>query len=262
MATHSAQNVDAILWRAHLSTGSTSLAEAIREQIAESRAYMLDFIKLDEPHPHQAMTLEQWRRPSELRSLLALYSDHIYRNQPDQARENKPLLSLWAQWYIGLMVPPLMLALLSQDNALALSPEHFHVEFHETGRAACFWIDVHEDRQVTVMSPQARMETLVAQALMPVIDALEATGEINGKLIWSNTGYLIHWYLTEMKTLLGDEKVDALRQSCFFTKQLADGRDNPLYRTVVPRDGILVRRTCCQRYRLPDVQQCGDCTLK
>ncbi|MKC68094.1 hypothetical protein DU061_24735, partial [Salmonella enterica subsp. enterica] len=21
-------------------------------------------------------------------------------------------------------------------------------------------------------------------------------------------------------------------------------------------------RTCCQRYRLPDVQQCGDCTLK
>ena len=28
------------------------------------------------------------------------------------------------------------------------------------------------------------------------------------------------------------------------------------------RDGLLVRRTCCQRYRLPDVQQCGDCTLK
>ncbi|HBQ6441173.1 TPA: (2Fe-2S)-binding protein, partial [Klebsiella pneumoniae] len=24
----------------------------------------------------------------------------------------------------------------------------------------------------------------------------------------------------------------------------------------------LVRRTCCQRYRLPDVQQCGDCTLR
>ncbi|MCS5932024.1 (2Fe-2S)-binding protein [Klebsiella pneumoniae subsp. pneumoniae] len=26
------------------------------------------------------------------------------------------------------------------------------------------------------------------------------------------------------------------------------------------REGQLVRRTCCQRYRLPDVQQCGDCT--
>ncbi|EHP9120115.1 siderophore-iron reductase FhuF, partial [Salmonella enterica subsp. enterica serovar Infantis] len=53
-----------------------------------------------------------------------------------------------------------------------------------------------------------------------------------------------------------------LRQRCFFEKQLSDGQDNPLWRTVVMRDGLLVRRTCCQRYRLPDVQQCGDCTLK
>lgn len=262
MTTRSAHAVDTILWRASLSTGSTTLADSVRDTIAETRAHLLDFIKLDETHPHQAMTLAQWRRPAEMQSLLAIYSDHIYRNQLTLARENKPLLSLWAQWYIGLMVPPLMVALLTQDKALDLSADHFHVEFHETGRAACFWVDVHEDRETTLLSPQERMETLVTQALLPVIDALEQTGDINGKLIWSNTGYLIHWYLTEMKPLLGDEKVEALRQSCFFAKQLSDGRDNPLYRTVVPRDGLLVRRTCCQRYRLPDVQQCGDCTLK
>jgi ferric iron reductase protein FhuF len=261
MATRSVHAVDPILWRARLS-GSTTLADSVRETIAETRAYLLDFIKLDEPHPHQAMTLAEWSRPAEMQSLLAVYSDHIYRNQPSLARENKPLLSLWAQWYIGLMVPPLMIALLTQDAALDLSPEHFHVEFHETGRAACFWIDVHEDRNATVLSAQDRMERLVKQALIPVVNALEETGEINGKLIWSNTGYLIHWYLTEMKPVLGDETVDALRQSCFFAKQLSDGQDNPLFRTVVPRDGLLVRRTCCQRYRLPDVQQCGDCTLK
>jgi len=64
-----------------------------------------------------------------------------------------------------------------------------------------------------------------------------------------------------MKPLLGDENVDALRQSCSL-QTASDGRDNPLFRTVVLRDGLLVRRTCCQRYRLPDVKQCGDCTLK
>lgn len=106
------------------------------------------------------------------------------------------------------------------------------------------------------------MEKLVTTALQPVVQALEATGDINGKLIWNNTGYLINWYLGEMKTLLGDEKVAALRQRCFFEKQLSNGEDNPLWRTVVLREGQLVRRTCCQRYRLPDVQQCGDCTLK
>jgi len=262
MATRTPQAVEPILWRASLSAGSVTLADAIREKIAETRSHLLDFIKLDETHPHHALTLAQWQRPVERQSLLATYSDHIYRNQPGLARENKPLLSLWAQWYIGLMVPPVMLALLTQDRVLDLSPDHFHVEFHETGRAACFWIDVHEDQNARQLSAQERMEMLVTRALIPVIEALEQTGEINGKLIWSNTGYLIHWYLTEMKPLLGDNKVDALRQSCLFATPPSAGRDNPLFRTAVPRDGLLVRRPCCQRYRLPDVQQCGDCTLK
>ena len=262
MATHTAHIVEPLLWRAPLTSGNASLADAIREKIAETRAHLLDFIRLDEAPPSHAMTLSEWRQPSKLQSLLATYSDHIYRNQPTLTRENKPLLSLWAQWYIGLMVPPLMLALLTQKSMLELSPDNFHVEFHETGRAACFWIDLHEDHSAERLTAQERMERLITQALIPVVEALEATGEINGKLIWSNTGYLIHWYLTEMKPLLGDENVEALRQSCFFAKQLSDGRDNPLFRTVVLRDGLLVRRTCCQRYRLPDVKQCGDCTLK
>ena len=188
MATHTVQTVEPLLWRARLTTGDSSLAEAIREKIAATRAHLLDFIKLDEPHPHHAMTLAQWQQPAKRQSLLATYSDHIYRNQPTLTRENKPLLSLWAQWYIGLMAPPLMLALLTQETMLDLSPEYFHVEFHETGRAACFWIDLHEDPTAMHLSATQRMERLVTRALMPVVNALEETGEINGKLIWSNTG--------------------------------------------------------------------------
>ena len=71
MATQTAQATDAILWRASLSTGSVTLADAIREKIAETRAHLLDFIKLDEPHPHQAMTLAQWCQPAEQQSLFA-----------------------------------------------------------------------------------------------------------------------------------------------------------------------------------------------
>lgn len=67
----------------------------------------------------------------------------------------------------------------------------------------------------TGRSPEERMETLVASALQPVIQALEATGDINAKLIWSNTGYLINWYLTEMKPLLGEALLATLRQRCF-----------------------------------------------
>ncbi len=72
-----------------------------------------------------------------------------------------------------------------------------------------------EDKNATPHSPQQRMETLISQALVPVVQALEATGEINGKLIWSNTGYLINWYLTEMKQLLGEATVESLRHALF-----------------------------------------------
>ena len=262
MAYRSAQLYEDVIWRTHLQPQDAGLAQAVRATIAEHREHLLEFIRLDEPAPLNAMTLAQWSSPNALSSLLAVYSDHIYRNQPLMIRENKPLISLWAQWYIGLMVPPLMLALLTQEKALDVSPEHVHVEFHETGRAACFWVDVCEDKNATLHSLQQRMETLISQALVPVVQALEATGEINGKLIWSNTGYLINWYLTEMKQLLGEATVESLRYALFFEKTLTTGEDNPLWRTVVLRDGLLVRRTCCQRYRLPDVQQCGDCTLK
>lgn len=59
------------------------------------------------------------------------------------------------------------------------------------------------------------MERLISQALVPVVQALEATGEINGKLIWSNTGYLINWYLTEMKQLLGGRRLNRCAMPSF-----------------------------------------------
>jgi ferric iron reductase protein FhuF len=59
------------------------------------------------------------------------------------------------------------------------------------------------------------MDALVTRTLQPVVEALEATGDINGKLIWSNTGYLINWYLGEMRALLGDERLPRCVSTAF-----------------------------------------------
>ena len=135
MAYRSAPLYEDVIWRTHLQPQDAGLAQAVRATIAEHREHLLEFIRLDEPAPLNAMTLAQWSSPNALSSLLAVYSDHIYRNQPTMIRENKPLISLWAQWYIGLMVPPLMLALLTEESAIAVSPEHFHVEYRTVSPA-------------------------------------------------------------------------------------------------------------------------------
>ena len=87
-------------------------------KIATLRPHLLDFLRLDEPAPRHALTLAEWSQPIALRPCWPP-SDHIYRHQPTLPREQKPLLSLWAQWYIGLLVPPLMLALLNEPQGLS-----------------------------------------------------------------------------------------------------------------------------------------------
>lgn len=99
MAYRSAPLYEDVIWRTHLQPQDAGLAQAVRATIAKHREHLLEFIRLDEPAPLNAMTLAQWSSPNALSSLLAVYSDHIYRNQPTMIRENKPLISLWAQWY-------------------------------------------------------------------------------------------------------------------------------------------------------------------
>lgn len=256
------QLLDGLTWQPPFTSAQPALGDELRAHFIAHRPYFNDIIKLDEPAPATSLTLHHWAKPATLDSLLACYSDHIYRNQPQLAREGKPLKSLWAQWYLGLLVPPLVMALVTQPRAMDIDPQHIHVEFHETGRAATFWIDVREDKVATTIPLVQRLENLLIKSLMPVVDALENSGEINGKLIWSNTGYLLNWFFGELRGLLDEATLAELRHACFFEKQLRDGQDNPLFRTVILREGLLVRRTCCQRYKLPDVQRCGDCTLK
>lgn len=240
---------------------SPPLADELHACFSAHRAYFLDTFAVTGLPAPGSLQLAQWSCPATISALMTTYGNHIYQ-QDSAPRQSKPLKSLWAQWYLGLLVPPLMQALLLNDRAVDISPERIHVTFHETGRAARFYLDVREDLSTTMLSPRQRLEKLWMASIAPVINALESSGDINGKLIWSNTGYLVNWFLGEMREQLGEENYHALRHACFFDARLSDGRDNPLYRTVVPRNGLLVRRTCCQRNRLPGVQQCGDCTLK
>ncbi len=74
-------------------------------------------------------------------------------------------------------------------------------------------------------------------------------------------GYSLQWFLGELKSQIDETLVLQLEQALFFNQKLLDGSENPLYRTMIMRNGELVRRSCCQRYRIPDVEQCGNCTL-
>lgn len=238
-----------------------SFGDHLTERFTAIRPYFNNIITFNQPAPPASMTLHQWAQPAVLSRLFARYSDHIYRNNPEAPIEYKPLKSLWAQWYIGLLIPPLVMIALTERRALDISPALIRVEFHETGRASHFWINAKEDRRAGRLAPQQRLEMLWMGIVAPLITALERSGDINGKLIWNNTGHLVNWLSGELRPLIGDTLARDLSHACFSVQTLGDGSPNPLYRTMILRENLRVRRTCCQRNRLPGVQQCGDCTL-
>ncbi|MEQ4530970.1 MAG: siderophore-iron reductase FhuF [Mixta sp.] len=240
----------------------SALGTALHSLFSEHRAWFLEFLTLGETAPSDTLIQAEWSQSVHFNRLLARYGDEIYRHHAEMPREEKPLQSLWAQWYFGLIVPPMMLALVMEKRALDCSLEHFHLQFHESGRPAKFWIDVHEDEDARYLNAQQRIDRLIQRHLIPAVQGIEQHGDINAKLIWNNTGYLMHWFLGEMKSWVDEATLLTLEHSLFFSRHLLDGSDNPLYRTVIPRDGAMQRRSCCQRYRLPAVERCGDCTLK
>lgn len=125
------------------------MGATLTELFASHRPYFNDIVTFDAPAPANSLSLFEWARPATLTSLLASYSDHIYRDHPGRTIETKPLKSLWAQWYLGLLVPPLMMAALCENRALDINPAAIRTDFHQTGHAAHFWIEAQEDRRLS-----------------------------------------------------------------------------------------------------------------
>ena len=237
------------------------LAESLQHRLLQQPDYLQQAIRIDQPAAADCLTLAEWSQSATFTPLIQRYSDYLYRDHPDAVREARSVLSLWAQWYFGLLLPPLMIALLQESRALDCSPEHIRVEFHPHGHPAAFWIAVEEDDDAHYLNAQQRIDRLIQQHLIPVVNSITRHGDINARLIWNNMGYSFQWFLGELKSQIGEQQVAQLEQALFFSQRLLDGSDNPLYRTMIPRNGELVRRSCCQRYRIPDVAQCGNCTL-
>lgn len=238
---------------------STQLPVAeLQRTLAQHCEHFLPRFQLTDA-PADALDFSQWVREERFSRLLADYAAEIYRPQPEKAIEGKPLQSLWAQWYFGLLIPPVLVMLLTQDAPLDCALSRFRVVFHPTGRPECFYFSPRVS--ALPASLRERIESLLLLHLQPVVTALDHYGVLNARLNWNNIGYLLHWYLRQYAELLSTENARELHQQLFFTPHLQNGSTNPLYRTVILRQGQIQRRSCCQRYKLPEVQRCTDCTL-
>ncbi|AYD43840.1 siderophore-iron reductase FhuF [Yersinia rochesterensis] len=223
--------------------------------------------------PEESVLLEQWAAENNLPILMQNYEKYYY-DGTELNPHYKALHSLWGQWYFGLVIPPMILMLLALPRVIDIRPERVRVKFHTTGRPEIIyyqhgwldgrsWLDNHNRLDKSPSSLLERLYLLLDHHIIPVMAKIERQPKANIRLIWNNVGYLMFWYLREFANKLGPiEGYDTIIENFFLTSSLPDGRDNPLYRTVIPRNGDMERRTCCQRNKLPGVGSCHDCPLE
>ncbi|RAW99481.1 hydroxamate siderophore iron reductase FhuF [Photorhabdus sp. S8-52] len=210
--------------------------------------------------PTNSMNFPQWSDTRKFPVLIQRYQDEYYGDN-DIKPNQKALYSLWAQWYFGLVIPPMMLMLLEYPQAVDTHYNLFQVEFHDSGRPDIFYYNLTWLNEAP-SSLLHRHYSLLERHIIPVCEKIESYQGINRRLLWNNIGYLMYWYLAEFSTRINSKLYQEIINGLFMEPQLPDGRDNPLYRTVILRHNNMQRRSCCQRNKLPGVGNCHDCPLE
>ncbi|MBW5816491.1 siderophore-iron reductase FhuF [Yersinia kristensenii] len=247
---------------------TTAISDEVASLFARTFVQFSEFFYIDTIEiPEESLVLEQWATENNLPILMQHYENHYY-DGTELNPHHKALHSLWGQWYFGLVIPPMILMLLALPRVINTGPENVRVKFHPTGRPEIIyyqhsWLDSHRWLDKSPSSLLERLYLLLDHHIIPVMARIEHQPKANIRLIWNNVGYLIFWYLREFANKLGPiEGHDSIIENLFLTSSLPDGRDNPLYRTVIPKNGGMERRTCCQRNKLPGVGSCHDCPLE
>lgn len=100
MAYRSAPLYEDVIWRTHLQPQDPTLAQAVRATIAKHREHLLEFIRLDEPAPLNAMTLAQWSSPNVLSfSAGGLFRSYLSQPTDDDPREQTADLTMGTMVY-------------------------------------------------------------------------------------------------------------------------------------------------------------------
>lgn len=241
---------------------TTAISDEVASLFARTFVHFSESFYVDAADvPKESISLEQWSAENSLPKLMQTYESHYYSGT-ELNPNHKALHSLWGQWYFGMLIPPMILLLLALPTAIDTRPERVRIKFHTTGRPEAIYYQ-HHWLDKSPSSLLERLYLLLDHHIIPVIRRIERQPKANIRLIWNNIGYLMFWYLREFGTKLGAiDGYEDIIENLFLTSSLPDGRDNPLYRTVIPRNGGMERRTCCQRNKLPGVGSCLDCPLE
>ncbi|QEA39138.1 siderophore-iron reductase FhuF [Pistricoccus aurantiacus] len=210
--------------------------------------------------------------PSEAISVAALLApDRLQRAVENFGRQyikqdRRGAASQWSKWYFNTLLVPALLANLLLERELCLIPERLYVTLNAQSRPERLILR-NEGAPLTSHEPFERFAHLMNDALTPMIKALASISGASPRVFWSNAGNTFETLTSQLhRHPAAEQDAGAPARQLLERRILPGGRCNPLYRPVryiEQLDGSRkrVRRLCCIRYLIPELDYCGNCPL-
>lgn len=194
----------------------------------------------------------------------------LQRFDPSHAgQDRRALASQWSKHYLVRLIPPVVAAALVLGRRLPLALDAIEVVLDERGLPQAFKLPGDGEPFAAPPSDAFQRFAELTEHLQAFIQLLATEARLSPKVLWSNAGNYLEWFVGEMGKVLptsllvhGHELMEQERR--------ADGARNPLFRPVryvqvsqaLRPDGLWrQRRVCCIRYRLDSLEHCDNCPL-
>ena len=189
----------------------------------------------------------------------------------DPGLDRRALLSVWSKYYFSRLIPPVVAAALLLRWRLPLAVDQLGLVLNEDRVPEAFVLP-HAGEAFAADHPDV-LQPLVLENLRPFIEGACAQIRVSPKVLWSNAGNYLEWFVGELRKVR--PQAGALPPFEHWLEQPTDaeGARNPLFKPVIYVELPLAegaepaswqwrqRRVCCIRYRLPDQELCSNCPL-
>ncbi|MGQ9367574.1 siderophore-iron reductase FhuF [Azospirillum sp. ST 5-10] len=173
--------------------------------------------------------------------------------------DRRAVLSMWSQWYLGLLIPPAAGTALLHGADRPLGFDDVRVTLAE-GAPGTLHLPACRPAP-SPAEPAARLAPLIRGHLAPFVTAFAGRTGVSPRLLWGNAAIRIAGVVEAACHRAGGPEAGArLREGLFGCRHWPDGERNPLFGGVrFPDGGAPQPRVCCLTYRLPGYGYCRGC---
>lgn len=211
--------------------------------------------------PPGALSLHDWLTGTTLSGILDRFAEQ-YRQG-----DRRAIASLWSKWHFSAVIAPALAANLLLERDLPIRLEQLHVLVSPQGRTERLCLR-HEGLPLPSRDAFERFTTLIDHHLGPLIELLSTLSGASPWVFWSNAGNFFEYYVKVIEQHpMASASPFGEAVMLLDSRHYPDGRRNPLFRPVryleSRHDEVRrVRKLCCLRYLLPELNQCGNCPLE